>query len=428
MQSIILHIYFYSFFASVEQQDNPLFRGRPLGVTAHNGRSAIIAASREAKRMGVKSPTRVYEARKICPNLVLCTSHFTRYWEISKIFIKICTDYSPNIEVFSLDELFMDVTHTAVLFGGVDSLILTIKKRIKNEIGEYITVSVGVSHNRLLAKLASGWKKPDGVFKINPENLFDVYAKAKLTDICGIGSRIERRLNAMGIYNLLQLRNVSLLYLIAEFGNVQGHALKNISLGVDMSPVRPFTTSPDVRSVGRNYCLPQNEYDKRRVLQNFCELWEEIAIKLRRLKKKSRTIGFYLSGTEAIHGRKTYSNYFNSGKEMFEAALSLIKKEEFVKGYTRQIGVWTSSLVDEALVPQSLFDQKMQDPKLINTIDALNKKYGDHTVRNGYLLYADKLTTVPNGFMADRYERTLLSEYKIEPRDPYSYGQYLDSI
>lgn len=325
MKRTILHLDFDSFFASVEQQDNPQFRNKPLGVTAHNGRTAIIAASREAKKMGIKSPCRVYDAQKLCPNLLLSTSHFTRYWEVSKIFIKICNDFSPYIEVFSLDELFMDITYSAHLFGGTEGVIEKIKNRIKKEIGEYVTVSVGISHNRLLAKLASGWKKPDGVFEIKKDDVDAVYAEAKLTDICGIGFRLERRLAAMGIYTLLKLAQTPLQYLIAEFGNVCGTSLKNISLGVDMSPVRPFTSAPDVKSVGRNYCLPHNEYDERIVLQNFYELWEEVCIKLRRLKKKARTIGFMLRGTDDLSGRKTYSSYFNSGKDMFDASLDILR-------------------------------------------------------------------------------------------------------
>src|SRR5437870_3077152 len=95
MRRIILHIDFDSYFASVEQQDNPLFRGKPLGVTATNGRNCIIAASREAKKAGIKSPSRTYEAKRICPEIQFTAAHFVRYWEISKKFLSICKDYSP---------------------------------------------------------------------------------------------------------------------------------------------------------------------------------------------------------------------------------------------------------------------------------------------------------------------------------------------
>ena len=398
VQRIILHIDFDSFFASVEQQDNPLWRGRPIGVTARNGRTCIIAASREAKKLGIKSPSRTHDAKKICPAIIFVPAHFVRYLEISKLFLKICNDFSPTVEVFSLDEVFMDVSYTAKLFGGVDGLIAQFKERLRLEIGEYITASVGVSHNRLLAKLASGLKKPNGVMKITPENMLAVYASSKLTDICGIGHRIGKRLNTMGIYNLIQLRSVALSSLIAEFGQVEGRFLSNVGLGQDDSAVTPYSQKSDVKSVGRQYCLPHNEYDKRKILQNVYELCEEVALKLRKLEKKARTAGIYLGGSESIHGRQTTGKYFDSGRDMFELCLLVIGGQ--LDGYVRQIGVGVSNLANINTVPSPLFLREQKEEKINKIIDGINEKFGDHTIRNGYLLYADKLTTVPNGYGA----------------------------
>lgn len=409
MRKVILHIDFDSFFASVEQQDNPKLRGKPIGVTATNGRTCIIASSREAKVLGIKTGTRSWEAEKIYPKIILVPANFVKYWKISRKFINICKDYSPYVEVFSLDELFMDITKTEHLFGDVKTIIERIKTRIHNEIGEYITVSIGISHNKLLAKLASGLKKPNGVYMITKENLDSVYEKAQLTDVCGIGERIKLRLNAIGIYTLLQLRRTPLLALISEFGNVEGQILKDIGLGYDGSPIIPYTEAPEVKSVGRNYCLSQNEYDMQKVFQNFYELCEEVGIKLRRLNKKARTVGFSLRGNIDIHGRKTYKEYFASGKEIFERCLSGSKVTPWKGNYIRQISVWASNLEDSNRVPLSLFDIEKKS-RLTQAIDKINEKFGDHTIRNGFLLYADKLTTVPNGYMADKYERMKLSQ------------------
>ena len=410
MERVILHIDFDSFFASVEQQYNPKFRNLPLGVTAANGRTCIIASSREAKVLGIKTGSRTYEAFKLCPDLMLVKADFVKYFEVSKKFLNICKDYSPFVELFSIDELFMDITQTLHLFDGRNKLIEKIKRRIRTEIGEYITVSVGISHNKFLAKLASGLKKPNGVFEIKKEDIDGVYKKASLTDICGIGDRIKERLNKIGIYNLLDLRHASLPFLIVEFGQYEAHFLKNVSLGIDDSPIKPYTNSVDVKSVGRNYCLPRNEYNKRIILQNIYELCEEVCIKLRRLLKKARTLGVYLRGNINMHGRKTYHEYFDTGSEMFARINSLIDIDKFV--YVRQIGVWTSNLEDKTNIPLSLFDSVKQNV-LQETIDEINERFGDHTIRRGFLLYADKLTTVPNGYMADRYERNKLAQESI---------------
>lgn len=406
---VILHIDFDSFFASCEQQFNPQLRNKPIGVTAQNGRTCIIAASREAKKLGIKSPSRTWEAIQKVPGMVFVPASFERYWQITQKFIDICKDFSPYVEVFSLDEVFMDVTSTESLFENKYEIIKRIKQRINNEIGEYITVSVGISHNKLLAKLASGANKPNGIFEITEQNLKDVYEKTKLTDICGIGERIALRLNKVGVYSLSDLRKSSINVLKAEFGNVESGFLKNVAFGIDDAKIISYTTPPAVKSIGRSYCLPQNEYDKRIILQNLYELCEEVSLKLRRLERRARTVGFCLNGSIKIQKRKTYTNYFNTGEEIFKHCLWLMKDDDLTNNYIRQINIWTANFVEKDNLQMSLFDTPKKE-KLIKAIDKINDRFGDHTIRNGFLLYADKLTTVPNGYMADKYERTKLTQ------------------
>lgn len=410
MNRTVLHIDFDSFFASCEQQFHVQYRNKPLGVTATNGRTCIIAASREAKRYGIKTGTRSWEAFKLCPTLLLTPANFNNYWEISKKFLNICKDYAPFVELFSLDEVFMDVTGVLHLFGNEPlNIVQTVKSRIRHEIGEYITVSAGISHNKILAKMASGMKKPDGVFKISIEHIEHIYRTAQLTDICGIGERIKIRLNSIGVYTLWQLRQVPLRSLIAEFGPAEAGFLHQVGLGIDDSPVVSYTQKPEVKSVGRNYCLPHNTYDQRIILQNIFELCEEVGIKLRRLNRKARTVGLSLRGKRNGHGRVTSKMFIDSGTEIFKACKYLYDKWEW-KEMVRQISVWSGNLGEAEFIQPSLFDaEKERNKKLIKTIDILNEKFGDHTIRNGFLLYADKLTTVPNGWGADRFERTSLA-------------------
>ena len=416
MNKVILHIDFDSYFASCEQQLNPNLRGRPIGVTATNGRTCIIAASREAKRFGVKSVTRVWEAQQICPEIITVPAHFEKYWEITQKFLDICKDYSPFIELFSLDEVFMDITSTENLFGGKYKVVERIRERIKDEIGEYLTVSVGLSYNKLLAKLGSGLDKPNGFVEITKENLDEVYRKIELMEFCGIGRRINMRLNKLGIYSALELRKTPLHILKAEFGNIESNFLKNLSFGIDDSKVISYTDAPGVKSVGRNYCLPENQYDKRIVMQNVYELSEEIAIKLRRLNKKAKTAYIYLGGSKSVSGHKTTNEYFDSGADMFNVLMQILKENNFLlnsSDYIRRISVGASTLEDFSNITLSLFETENKNHKLLETIDKINEKHGDHTIRNGFLLYADKLKTVPNGWMADTYERTKLAGNSI---------------
>ncbi len=413
MQKTILHIDFDSFFASAEQQFNPALRGKPIGVTATNGRHCIIAASREAKKLGIKSPSITYEALKIVPDMIFVPANFTKYWDITQVFLKICNDFSPFVELFSLDEVFIDITQTQELFGGKEKMIQAIKNRIRDEIGEYITVSVGISHNKLLAKLGSGMNKPNGIFEITKENLDQVYKTIKLTDICGIGERIALRLNKLGVYSFLELRQVPLNVLKREFGTAESGFLQTVALGIDESSVIPYYLGEEVKSVGRNYCLPKNEYDKRVIVQNVYELCEEVALKLRRLDKKAKTAFIYLGGVKKVHGQKTVSEYFESGKDLFLACKLILEENNFFlepEDYIRRISVGASHLMDSSKTTISLFEDESKTHKLLQTVDKINDKFGDHTIRNGFLLYADKLTTVPNGYMADKFERTKLAE------------------
>lgn len=413
MNRKILHIDFDSFFASCEQQFNSEVRNKPIGVTATNGRTCIIASSREAKRLGIKTGTRTYDAKNICSDIVFVPANFIKYWEVSKKFLNICRDFSPLVEVFSIDEVFMDITQTEYLFGDSEKMVYSIKERIKKEIGEYITVSIGLSANRLLAKLASSIKKPNGFFEIKKDQVYEVYKTSKLTDICGIGERIKKRLNKIGIYSLLDLRNADINCLFGEFGKVEGEFLKNIGLAKDDSPVVSYTSAPEVKSVGRNYCLPKNEYNKKIVLQNIYELLEEVSIKLRRLGKKARTVDVFLNGDSNIKFRKTFKNYFDTSQEFYNLLFPFFQTEFKKQKYVRQIHVWVSSLEERNKLPLSLFDDIKRSGKLQIAVDKINDRFGDHTIRNGFLLYADKLTTVPNGYLADKYERIKLAEDSI---------------
>ncbi len=415
MTRTILHIDFDSFFASVEQQYDPFLRGKPIGVTARNGRTCIIASSREAKRFGVKTATRTYEAKKLCPEILLVPADFTKYFTVSKRFLNICKNYSPFVELFSIDELFMDVTKTAHLFGGTFRMIALIKDQIQEEIGDYITASFGISYNKLLAKLASGLQKPNGMVAITEKNLDTLFEKAKLTDICGIGERISQRLNQIGIYTLLELRSVSFEMLVRAFGTVEATFLKSVSFGIDTNPVVSYTTPIEVKSVSRNYCLPRNEYNQQIILQHVYELCEEIGIKLRRLKKKTRTIGLSLRGHRHGHGRKTIGTYINTGFDIFSICKNLYQdwqwgqsssKEE---NMVRMISVWAGNLEDASFLPQSLFERSQRREHLAAVVDKINDRFGDHTIRPAFLLYAEKLTTVPNGYLADKFEREKLS-------------------
>lgn len=401
MNSTIFHADFDSFFASCEQHFNPNLRNKPIGVTAENGRTCIIAASREAKKFGVKTGTRTWEAEKMCPEITFVKADFDRYLHITKKFVDIATLYSPLVEVFSLDEVFMDMTPVMHLHkDDVYSLIKKFKKQLADEISPVITVSVGVSYNKLLAKLGSGLNKPDGFMIIDRSNLEQIYKNTELTDICGIGERLKRRLNMLNVFTLLQLRDYPLRLLRKEFGNVCSMKLSSYAWAQDDSPVISFLEETSAKSVGRNYCLPKNENDQEKILKILYELSEEVARRLRIIHKKGRTLSLYLSGEKSMGERLTVSSYTDSGKEIFNLIMLLHKKWKW-KYMVRQIHISMGNLIDGKYSNIGLFENPKTD-KVVSIIDKLNERFGNHTIRRGYTLDAPKLDTKPNGFFGDK--------------------------
>jgi len=398
----ILHIDFDSFFASCEQHFNPNLRGKPIGVTAENGRNCIIAASREAKKQGVRSPSTTWEATRICPEITFVKADFERYLEITKKLLQIANRYSPVVELFSLDEVFIDLTEVLSLYPSVFFIVEDFKNKLRQEIGPTVTCSMGISYNKLLAKLATNLDKPDGFSIIDKENKDKVFSNIKLTDIMGIGQRYSVRLNLLGIFNFRQLQEYPMYLLRAEFGKVASENLKALAFGIDDTPVISYLEDVETKSVGRNYCLPENEYDQDKALKTLYELCEEIAIKLRRLKMKSRTIGLFLHGNESFGQRQTIQGYTSSAKEIFEVCSRFFKK--WKPQYARQISIWAGNLIEEQHVTLSMFDSPKKDI-IQQTIDKVNDRFGHHTIRNGYLTYAPKLHTKPNGYGADRVMR-----------------------
>ncbi|MCA9750417.1 MAG: DNA polymerase IV, partial [Romboutsia sp.] len=161
---VIMHIDYDSFFASVEQQVNPKLRGRPIAVGGSSVRRGIVcAASREAKKLGVKTAMPLFKAKEICPDLIMVRGDGTKYKHIQKESLKIFAKYTDKVEPFSIDEAFLDVTATVSFFPSVRDMALRIKEDIKNNFGEYITCSIGIGPNKLVAKLVSDLEKPNGI-------------------------------------------------------------------------------------------------------------------------------------------------------------------------------------------------------------------------------------------------------------------------
>ena len=195
----ILHLDMNSYFATSAQQANPYLRGKPVGIIKAAGRGCVIAASIEAKKFGVKTGTTVPEAQRLCPHIALVPADMDLYFSLTQRLMQMCADYSTDYEIFSIDEFFMDITKTEHCFsGGAIGIVWELKSRITQELGEWMKCSAGVGFTRLLAKLGSEMRKPDGLTVLTPDNYLTATAYLPVSEVCGIGHARARYLQARG--------------------------------------------------------------------------------------------------------------------------------------------------------------------------------------------------------------------------------------
>ncbi len=230
----IIHVDMDQFFAAVEQHDYPELKGKAIAVGHDAERGVVSTASYEARRYGVHSAQSIQVAKRLCPHLIIVKPHFQRYKEVSAQLHAIFHDYTDAIEPISLDEAFLDVTdNKRGMELGVD-IAKEIKARILETTG--LTASAGVSYCKFLAKIASDWRKPDGLTVIHPDRALDFIAQLKVEKIWGVGAKTAEKMHHMGIFTGADLRAQSLQHLTDEFGKM-GHVFYNFARGIDERPV-----------------------------------------------------------------------------------------------------------------------------------------------------------------------------------------------
>ena len=230
----IIHVDMDQFFAAVEQRDHPELKGKPIAVGHDAERGVVSTASYEARRFGVHSAQSIQVAKRLCPQLIIVEPHFQKYKEVSAQLHEIFHDYTDLIEPISLDEAFLDVTENKKSIElGVD-IAREIKQRILETTG--LTASAGVSYCKFLAKIASDWRKPDGLTVIHPDRALDFISQLKIEKIWGVGQKTAEKMHRMGIFTGLDLRNTSLSRLTQEFGKM-GQVFYDFSRGIDNRPV-----------------------------------------------------------------------------------------------------------------------------------------------------------------------------------------------
>ncbi len=382
MDRIVLHIDMNSYFATVEQQANPLLRGRPIAVSGRPTiHSVVAAASIEAKRFGIKSGMSTFEAKRLCPNLVFIPGDPAKYISTTSKLFDIFSSYSPIIEVFSIDEVFMELVPPKNSLEIAITIAKEIKARIRSEVGDYLTCSIGIAQNKFLAKLASEKKKPDGLVVVTQYNLSEVLLSSKLDDFCGIGRQVSLRLNTLGVYTVTQLQKMPLAMLVAIFGNVRGHQLHNMAFGIDTSPLISETDRAVAKSYSHNLTLPKETEDLKYIWATLLRLCEKVGRRMRRDQVLGRLVYVFVrsSTSEGAGGQKMMTFYTNDGITIFECARHQIMHDELPRT-VRSVGVGIGSVKQSNLVNATLLPEVRRKEGLVFSMDQVNNQFGENTV------------------------------------------------
>ena len=389
----ILYIDLNSCFATIEQQANPHLRGKPVAVAAYttpNG--CILAPSIEAKRFGVKTGMRVKNGKLLCPGLIILESDPWKYRNVHLALRKLLTNYTYAVVPKSIDEFvlnfenFVKDSPCSYKENPLKVVAQEIKQRIKSEIGDWLTVSIGIAPNRFLAKLAAGLHKPDGLDEINKDNFLDCYLKLKLTDLPYIKIRNAIRLGAIGIHTVVDFYNAPIWKLKAAFESINGYYWFLRLKGWEIDNVE-FGG----RSYGNSYALPKPLTELHDLSPILTKLVTKMGARLRQAGYKARgvhlAIGFR-DGSFWHKGESSDGNLFDS-RDIYKKALRMLSRCPYKKP-VRDMAVAAFGLRKIQNLQLDLFTDVLRKEMVVRAVDRVNERFGDFIVTPARMLYLDK--------------------------------------
>ena len=386
MERVVFHCDLNSFYASVELLEYPQLRHLPVAVCGDpESRHGIILAKNEpAKCMGVKTAETIWQARQKCPELYLLGAHHGKYHHYSNLVNRIYQEYTDLVEPFGIDESWLDVTGSLHLFGG-DAVALAdeIRGRIRGELG--LTVSVGVSFNKVFAKLGSDYKKPDATTVISRENFKSLVWPLPVTDLLYVGRAATKSFQRFGIRTIGDLARFDRDALFALLGR-QGSQLHDYANGLEHSPVARAGYTPPPKSVGNGLTFPRNLEGWEEIRAGISMLSDQVAARLRACRHKCTGVSLAIRdpGFRDISRQRRLDAPTDLGREITQAAMALARECWNWKSPVRALTVTAISLVacEEAGVQDDLLSSSTQREKreklekLELCVDQIRAKYG----------------------------------------------------
>ncbi len=399
----IMHIDLNSCFATVEQQSRPMLRGKPIGVTNRITKyCCVIAASYEAKALGVKVGMRLDEAKLLVPNIIMIESDPPKYHHAYQKLVNIMQSYSPNVTMKSIDEGIIDfhATRQNINTATLVDIGYEIKQRLKDELGSWMRCNIGIAPNRFLAKQAASLHKPDGLDVIDHTNLRHTLNTLKLTDLTGIAERNQARLNAHGIFRPIQFLDASPELLKRHvFKSVCGEDWHKRLRGHEVDDHNWST-----KSIGRQYVLEDKQASPEVLLSRFAYLCETTGIKLRYKGLCARGIMVYIryQSGDYWYERKMFKSTFFTNAEVYRRALLLLNKRP-MDHYPQEIGVSCYSLTPTDKSQLSLLEEVNKEVWLTEAVDTINELYGEFTITYANSLPSKTIVKQKIPFGSTRY-------------------------
>jgi len=364
-----------SFFASVHQALDPELRGKPVIVAGdpEKRHGIVLTASYEAKKRGIKTGMGVWEARQRCPEGIFIKPQYHLYVDFSSRVLKIMGDFTPLVEPFSIDEAFMDVTGSQKLFGSPVEIAKKLKERIRREIG--ITCSIGVGPNKLLAKMAAGLQKPDGLTVITRENMPQLLWPLPVRELFGVGHRYEQHLHKLNIYTIGDLARYPVAILKKKFG-LYGETLWLSANGIDSSPVDPDSLNR-VKSIGQQITLPR-DYKGDEIKVVILELADLVAHRVRAGGYLGKTVSLTLKDTNfcCLSRMQTLKRPTNLAADISAAAFDLLQKHWSPRWPVRMVGVSLANLYPFQMEQAELFGNREKLRGIEKACDQVRERYG----------------------------------------------------
>lgn len=347
MNKVIIHVDMDAFFASVEELDNPKLKGKPIIVGGIGERGVVATCSYEARKYGVHSAMPIFMARKKCPVGIYLPTRFERYKEISNKVFDILYELTPKVEPVSIDEAYLDISDLNI--KPMDA-VEYIKSRVRKEIG--LTISVGISYNKFLAKLGSDWNKPNGVMIITKDMIPEILFPLPISKIHGIGKKSRDKLNNIGVYTVEELYKLPQDFFVEYFGKFGIEIYERIR-GIDKREVQVIR---ERKSVGREVTLRSDIKDKQELKRYLKEFSSEVScyLKNKGLLGKTVTVKIKTSSFENHTKSKTLPNYIDDEENILKVACEVLDTIVFGDSI-RLIGLTVSSLSDNSAVQMSLF-------------------------------------------------------------------------